>query len=105
MKVKTDKEYMLIGEVARKLGIHEQTIRMYERKGLIKPHRTTKNTRYFTKEDVAGIILVVTLTQELGLNIAGVRMLLHLAERYSLSNEDLMDLIESQQDSYGSGVI
>lgn len=99
MVVQKGKELLSIGQVARKLGIHEQTIRTYERKGLIKPQRTDKDTRYFTPEDMTGIIVIITLTQELGLNLAGVKLLLHFARKVNMSNDELIDFIEDHKNS------
>ncbi|MBW6515794.1 MAG: MerR family transcriptional regulator [Candidatus Cloacimonetes bacterium] len=99
MSVRKEMELMSIGQVARKLGIHEQTIRAYERKGLIRPQRTEKQTRFFTKEDMTGIIVIITLTQELGLNLAGVKILLNFARRFNMSNDELIDFIEDHKNS------
>ena len=99
MPMTKDKELLSIGQVARKLGIHEQTIRTYERKGLIKPQRTGNQTRYFSKEDMTGIIVIITLTQELGLNLAGVKILLNFARKFNMSNDELIDFIEDHRDS------
>ena len=85
---------MTIGFVSKKLGIHEQTIRTYEREGLIKPYRSEKNTRYFSEKDVTRIIIIVTLTQEFGLNRAGVNILFSLAKKYRMKDEDLLEYIE-----------
>jgi len=99
MSVRKDTELLTIGQVAKKLGIHEQTIRNYERKGLIRPQRTEKQTRYFTKEDMTGIIVIITLTQELGLNLAGVKTVLNLARRFNMSNDELIDFVEDHKNS------
>lgn len=87
------KEYMLIGEVAKRLGIHDQTIRMYERKHLIKPHRTSNNTRLFSQNDVTKITIIITLTQEIGLNLSGVKIVFSLARRLKMTDDELLDFI------------
>ena len=89
-------ELILIGEVAKKLGIHEQTIRTYERDGLLKPFRSLKNTRYFSKQDITRIMIIITLTQEFGLNRSGVSLLFNLAKKHRVKDEDLLEFIEDQ---------
>jgi len=91
--MKNMKEYLLIGEVAKRLGIHDQTIRMYERKHLIKPNRTSNNTRLFSQNDVTKITIIITLTQEVGLNLSGVKMVFSLAKRLHMTNDELLDFI------------
>lgn len=87
------KEYMLIGEVAKRLGIHDQTIRTYERKHLIKPNRTSNNTRLFSQNDVTKITIIITLTQEIGLNLSGVKMVFSLGKRLRMTDDELLDFI------------
>ncbi len=82
-----------IGEVAKIVGIHDQTIRMYERKGLIAPERTEKNIRVFSIEDIDQITLIITLTQELGMNFSGVKVVFELAKLLEMSMEDLLDFV------------
>ena len=82
-----------IGEVAKMVGIHDQTIRMYERKGLISPERTEKNIRVFSTEDIDQITLIITLTQELGMNFSGVKVVFELAKLLEMSMEDLLDFV------------
>jgi len=89
-------ELMLIGEVAKRLGIHEQTIRTYEREGLLKPMRSQKNTRYFSKQDITKIMIIITLTQEFGLNRSGVSLMFNLAKKRRMKDEDLLEFIEDQ---------
>ncbi len=82
-----------IGEVAKIVGIHDQTIRMYERKGLISPERTESNIRVFSTEDIDRITLIITLTQELGMNFSGVKVVFELAKQLEMSMEDLLDFV------------
>ena len=91
---------MTIGKVARKLGIHEQTIRAYERKGLIRPTRTEKGTRVFSNEDTIRIIIIITLTQELGLTLTGVNILLHFAQKHQVNDEELLEFIEDHKNEF-----
>ena len=63
------------------LNIHPQTLRLYEREGLIKPSRTEGNTRLYSQEDVERLRTILTLTRELGVNLAGVEIILRMREQ------------------------
>jgi MerR family transcriptional regulator/heat shock protein HspR len=67
--------------VAEEYGIHPQTLRLYEREGLIKPSRSAKGTRYYTEEDVVRLELILNLTRDLGVNLAGVEIILNMREK------------------------
>ena len=71
----------LIGHVARMLGVHPQTLRIYEREGLLRPRRSERNTRVYSEIDVRRAELVLTLTRDLGINLAGVEVILRMRER------------------------
>jgi MerR family transcriptional regulator/heat shock protein HspR len=79
-KSKTVKKYT-ISVVAEEYGIHPQTLRLYEREGLIKPSRSAKGTRYYTEEDVERLELILNLTRDLGVNLAGVEIILNMREK------------------------
>ncbi len=91
---------MSISEVAKLLGIHEQTIRNYERKHLIKPKRDKNNYRFFAKDDVLRISVVIKLTQELGFNISGVRLVFSLSKKLNMSDDELIDFLEDHQNEF-----
>ena len=74
-------EYVLIGAVARRFGVHPQTLRLYEREGLIRPARSTGNTRLYDLETVERLEIILTLTRDLGVNLAGVEVILNMKER------------------------
>ncbi len=90
----------LIGEVAKKLGIHDQTIRMYERKHLIKPQRSEHDTRLFSKNDVTKITIIITLTQEIGMNLSGVKIVFSLAKKLKMSDDELLDFIYDHKSEF-----
>jgi MerR family transcriptional regulator/heat shock protein HspR len=71
----------MIGIAAELSGVHPQTLRMYERKGLMRPRRSIKNTRLYSQADVETCIYIQKLTQEMGMNLAGVEKVLALEER------------------------
>lgn len=67
--------------MAEEYGVHPQTLRMYEREGLIKPSRSAKGTRYYTEEDIERLELILNLTRDLGVNLAGVEIILNMREK------------------------
>ena len=71
----------MISVVSEMLGIHPQTLRLYEREGFIKPKRSGGNTRLYSEEDVEKLELVLRLTRELGVNLAGVEVILSMREQ------------------------
>lgn len=70
-----------ISAVAAQYDIHAQTLRMYEREGLLKPSRSDGNTRLYTDEDLARLELILNLTRDLGVNLAGVEIILNMREK------------------------
>ncbi|WP_320034239.1 heat shock protein transcriptional repressor HspR [Campylobacterota bacterium DY0563] len=79
----------LISAVAEILNIHPQTLRQYEREGLIKPSRTNGKIRLYSQKDIDHIKYVLTLTRELGINLAGVDLILQLNEKITLLEEEV----------------
>ena len=73
------KALYMISAVAQRYNIHPQTLRLYEREGLIKPSRTSGNTRLYGEEEIRKLELILTLTRDLGVNLAGVEVVLQLA--------------------------
>jgi MerR family transcriptional regulator, heat shock protein HspR len=73
--------FFLIGTIARRYGIHPQTLRLYEREGLIRPARTEGNTRLYGPETLERLELILALTRDLGVNLAGVEVILNLKEQ------------------------
>ena len=74
----TGPAYYMISAVARRYDIHPQTLRLYEREGLLKPSRTEGNTRLYSDADLAQLETILTLTRELGVNLAGVEIILNM---------------------------
>ncbi|HZP73863.1 MAG TPA: helix-turn-helix transcriptional regulator [Gaiellaceae bacterium] len=75
-----DRPRYMIGVAAELVGMHPQTLRMYEQKGLVRPKRTAGNTRLYSDADVERLQLIQRLTGELGLNLAGVERVLHMED-------------------------
>ena len=70
-----------ISAVADQYGLHPQTLRMYEREGLLKPSRSEGNTRLYTDTDLLRLELILSLTRDLGVNLAGVEIILNMREK------------------------
>ena len=81
MKIKRNKGFFSISAVAKMFSVHQQTIRLYEKQGLINPERSSGNTRLFSEEDIDRLEEVIYLTHELGINLAGVEMILKLKKQ------------------------
>ena len=80
----------MIGIASELIGVHPQTLRMYEQKGLLRPRKSIKNTRLYSQEDVELGRYIQKLTQEMGMNLAGVKKILDLERRMaSLEAENL----------------
>jgi MerR family transcriptional regulator/heat shock protein HspR len=92
-----------IGVVAEMLSIHPQTLRFYEKKGLLKPSRTEGRTRMYSQEDVEELARLIRLTRDLGVNLAGVEIILKLRRRMLEMQRQIEDLLayvrESGRDS------
>jgi MerR family transcriptional regulator/heat shock protein HspR len=77
----TGKGYYMISAVAAKYSIHPQTLRLYEREGLLKPSRTEGNTRVYSDEDLLELETILALTRDLGVNLAGVEIVLNMRRK------------------------
>ncbi|MCC7032383.1 MAG: helix-turn-helix transcriptional regulator [Acidobacteria bacterium] len=81
MAKNTGKAYFMISAVAQRYGIHPQTLRLYEREGLLKPSRTEGNTRLYSEEDLEQLETILALTRDLGVNLAGVEIILNMRQK------------------------
>ena len=75
------KAYFMISAVAQRYNIHPQTLRLYEREGLLKPSRTDGNTRLYSQADLEQLETILTLTRDLGVNLAGVEIILNMRQK------------------------
>jgi len=92
MKDKQRPKYS-ISVVAQMFEIHPQTLRMYEREGLIKPRRTERNTRMYCDDDIERLKSILNLTQEMGVNLAGVEVVLRMREQMERMRENMEQLL------------
>lgn len=88
-----------ISVVSEMLGIHQQTIRLYEKEGFINPKRSDGNTRQFSQEDVEQLEKVIHLTHKLGINIAGVTMILKLQKKVKSLQGEINNLFDATKAS------
>src|SRR6476659_4277104 len=92
-KRKSKGAYM-ISSVAEMYGIHPQTLRLYEREGLLKPSRTDGNTRLYTEEDLQRLEFILNLARDLGVNIAGIAIILQMRERMEEMNRQMQNFVD-----------
>jgi len=71
----------MISSVAELYNLHPQTLRLYERVGLLKPSRSDGNTRLYTEEDLQRLDVILTLTRDMGVNLAGIEIILNMREK------------------------
>jgi MerR family transcriptional regulator/heat shock protein HspR len=95
------KPLYMIGVVAEMLNVHPQTLRFYEKKGLVRPSRTEGQTRMYSAEDVDDIARLLRLTRDLGVNLAGVEIILKMRRRMLDMQKQIEDLLTYVRDSGG----
>ncbi len=97
MKVRRKKGFFSISAVAKMFSVHQQTIRLYEKQGLISPKRSDGNTRLFSEEDIDRLEEVIYLTHELGINLAGVEVIFKLKKQLKKMQKEMNSLFEKTQ--------
>ncbi len=98
------KVFYSIGQVAEAFSIHQQTLRQYERLGLLKPSRTQGNTRLYCDRDLERLDVILNLTRELGVNLAGVEIILNMRdkmEEMQRQTNELMHALQQAAERYG----
>jgi len=83
----------MISAVAEMYGIHPQTLRLYEREGLLKPSRTEGNTRLYTDEDIQRLEFILNLARDLGVNISGIAIILQMRERMEIMQKQTQEFV------------
>ena len=78
-------------------NLHPQTLRLYEREGLLKPSRSQGNTRLYTDEDLKQLELILNLIRELGVNLAGVEVILNMRQKMQRMEAEVNELLEYVQ--------
>ncbi len=97
MRVKKNKGFFSISAVAKMFSVHQQTIRLYEKEGLISPKRSSGNTRLFSEEDIDRLEEIIYLTHQLGINLAGVQMIIKLKKKIGKMQKDMNKLFDQAQ--------
>ncbi len=87
----------MISAVAEMYEIHPQTLRLYEREGLLKPSRTEGNTRLYTDEDIQRLEFILTLARDLGVNISGIGIILQMREKMELMEKQMQEFVRYMQ--------
>ena len=95
------KPVYMIGVVAEMLKVHPQTLRFYEKKGLVRPGRTEGQTRMYSDEDLEDVARLLRLTRDLGVNLAGVEIVLKMRRRMLEMQKQIEDLLAYVRDSGG----
>jgi MerR family transcriptional regulator/heat shock protein HspR len=90
---KTHSGVLRIGAIAERFGIHPQTLRMYEREGLLRPARTGGNTRVYDTDTIERLEIILTLTRHLGVNLAGVEVILHMKQRMETMQGEVQKML------------
>ena len=89
-----ENSYVMISVVSERFGIHPQTLRLYEREGLIKPVRSAGNTRLYDEVAIRRLKMILALTRDMGVNLAGVDVILNLQERLDEVQGELDKVME-----------
>ena len=90
----TGRGYYMISAVASKYNIHPQTLRLYEREGLIKPSRTEGNTRLYSDDDLKELETILALTRDLGVNLAGVEIILNMRRKMDRMQHEVNEFMQ-----------
>src|ERR1700689_1929358 len=93
-KARSKAAYM-ISAVAEQYQIHPQTLRLYEREGLLKPSRSEGNTRLYTDDDLERLEVILHLTRDLGVNLAGVEIILNMRARMEAMQAQIEEFVQS----------
>ena len=94
MTKRKSKGAYMISAVAEMYGIHPQTLRLYEREGLLKPSRTEGNTRLYTDEDLLRLEFILSLARDLGVNIAEMAIILQMRERMEEMQHQIQEFVQ-----------
>lgn len=101
---KSGKSYYMISVVAQKYSIHPQTLRLYEREGLLKPSRTEGNTRLYSEEDLEQLETILSLTRDLGVNLAGVEIILNMRQKIERMQNEVNEFMAYVKGELARGI-
>jgi MerR family transcriptional regulator, heat shock protein HspR len=98
------KAYYMISAVAQKYSIHPQTLRLYEREGLLKPSRTEGNTRLYSEDDLERLETILSLTRDLGVNLAGVEIILNMRGKIEAMQHEVNEFMDYVKRELSRGI-
>jgi MerR family transcriptional regulator/heat shock protein HspR len=104
MARRTGKAYYMISAVAQKYNIHPQTLRLYEREGLLRPSRTEGNTRLYSDEDLEQLETILSLTRDLGVNLAGVEIILNMRRKMEQMQSEVNEFMQYVKRELARGI-
>jgi MerR family transcriptional regulator/heat shock protein HspR len=102
MPRKRNRAAYMISVVSEQFEIHPQTLRLYEREGLLKPSRTEGNTRLYTDKDLERLEVILSLTRDLGVNLAGVEIILNMREKMAAMQRQMEEFVTCLSEQMGS---
>jgi MerR family transcriptional regulator, heat shock protein HspR len=91
-------KFYMISVVAKNYGIHPQTLRLYEREGLLKPSRTEGNTRLYSDDDLKQLEVILNLTRDLGVNLAGVEIVMNMRRKMEQMQLEMNEFVSYVKD-------
>lgn len=94
------KAVYMISVVSEMVGVHPQTLRMYEREGFVHPQRTEGGVRLYSEEDVERVRMILNLTRELGVNLAGVEVILSMREKLEQMQSEMEEMAERMRNEF-----
>jgi MerR family transcriptional regulator/heat shock protein HspR len=92
----------MISSVAETYQIHPQTLRLYERLGLLKPSRSVGNTRLYTEADLKRLEIILSLTRDMGVNLAGVEVVLNMREKMEALQKEVEEMVEYVREQFAA---
>jgi len=94
----------MISSVAELYKVHPQTLRLYERHGLIKPSRSEGNTRLYTESDIERLEVVLNLARDMGVNLAGIEIILNMREKMNRMQDQMEQFLHLLQQEFAKSV-
>ncbi len=104
MAKRSGRSYYMISVVAQKYNIHPQTLRLYEREGLLKPSRTDGNTRLYSEDDLERLETILSLTRDLGVNLAGVEIILNMRSKIEAMQREVNEFMTYVKHELSRGI-
>lgn len=96
------KAAFMISAIAEQYQIHPQTLRLYEREGLLKPSRSEGNTRLYTQEDIDRLEVILKLTRDFGVNLAGVEIILNMREKMGAMQRQIEEFVATLNEQFAA---